>query len=140
MKLYPDTEKELFYNTDYKPLPDLKTLDYTDLMELLENVIQACYNAIDNGAGMFQIALSDDIITINRYRFIDYLSFVSSGHIALVIGNSRYKEIDKAVNAALRYIDNNSECLLDIGKDNEGIEKIIRIAYQETKQAVGKCK
>ena len=131
MILYPNTEKELFFSDDYKPLPDLKTLDYTGIMELLENVVQACYNAIDNGAGMLEIALCEDIIEINKYRFIDYLSFVSSGRIAIIIGNSKYTEIDKAVNAALQYINDNEECLLDIGIDNAGIEEIIRKAYKQ---------
>jgi len=138
MIIYHDTEKELFFSEDYKPLPCLENMTYTDIIELLENVVQALYNAIDNGASMLEIALIDDIITINKYRFIDYLRFTRSGRIASVINNTKYCEIDKAVSAALQYIEKDDGCLLDIGKDNTGIENIIKTAYQESIREEGK--
>ena len=77
-KLYPDTEKELFYNVDYKPLPDLSTVTITEEIELRENLYNALENAFLNGATLLDIALSGDIAKVQKDICINYLLTMSS--------------------------------------------------------------
>ena len=66
--LYPDTEKELYFVPDYKPLPDcIKSLSKTDLKSLYNNVAAAFDNAYCYHAELLQSALWDDLLTISKY-------------------------------------------------------------------------
>ena len=137
MILYPDTEKELFFDNDYKPIPELTNLDCTQLQALLENVFAACGNAFLNGADMLEIALTDDIIKINRQRFANYLRTISAGHVATVIHNDKYTEIDKAILAAWKLFNNTGleECIFfEMGTDIAGLDAAILQAYQAEKE------
>lgn len=67
IKLYPDTEKELFYETDYKPLPPLANMTSADIAALLTNLHQAMENAFIYHADLLCIALKDDTDTIQEY-------------------------------------------------------------------------
>lgn len=66
-KLYPDIEKELFYDHDYKPLPELSNLDKIELNNLLTNLYDAIDNAYINHAELLCIALYDDILTVQEH-------------------------------------------------------------------------
>ena len=68
MKLYPDTEKELFFETDYVKLPvSLRGISLASLRELLENLENAQENAWLYGAELLQIALDMDIRKVEMY-------------------------------------------------------------------------
>ena len=67
MKLYPDTEKELFFETDYKPLPALRGISLASLRELLENLENAQENAWLYGAELLEMALDMDIRKVKMY-------------------------------------------------------------------------
>ena len=68
MKLYPDTEKELFFETDYIKLPvSLRGIPLASLRELLENLESAQENAWLYGAGLLEIALDMDIRKVKMY-------------------------------------------------------------------------
>lgn len=133
--LYPDTEKELFLETDYKAIPQLESLNCTEIETLLDNVFAAYGNACINGAALLEMALCNDIIAINKKRFADYLRFVSPGHIATIINDSRYTEIDKALLAAWKWYNNtdNFDFVL-LETDPANIEQAVLKAYQEDKQ------
>ena len=125
-KLYSDTEKELFYETDYKPLPKLYTLSFTELIELCENLENACDNAYCNHADMLCSALYDDIVIVKRYAMSSIINSYSSGTIAGFIGNTKYIQIDRAVNKTLYYIFNcEDEDIYNISVDAETIKNII---------------
>ena len=68
MKLYPDTEKELFFETDYVKLPvSLRGISLASLRELLENLENAQENAWLYGAELLEMALDMDIRKIKMY-------------------------------------------------------------------------
>ena len=66
MILY-NTENELFYDNDYKPLPELSNLDKNELNKLLNNLYAAIDNAYINHAELLYIALYDDILTVQEH-------------------------------------------------------------------------
>jgi uncharacterized protein YjgD (DUF1641 family) len=134
--LYPDTEKELFFETDYKPIDGLvDKLNITELNGLLENLYNALENAWLYNADLLFIALSDDIITIQKKRLYMYICSLSSGRIASIINNTKYTEIDKAIQATITNLDNIDESILiDMGTGFEQAEKLIRESYQEQRK------
>lgn len=67
MIIYPDTEKELFFDKDYKPLPPLRGLPLDSLRELYGNLCAAQENAWLYGADMLTIALEMDIRKVDMY-------------------------------------------------------------------------
>lgn len=66
MKLYPDTEKELF-PSDYVPLPELSVLNPEELSELRENLYAAFDNSYIYHSDLLSLALYPDIETIENY-------------------------------------------------------------------------
>ena len=64
--LYPDTEKELCYKTDYKPLPDVHKLDNDCIVSLYSNIKQAMHNAAIYHSELLEMALHDDIQAIEN--------------------------------------------------------------------------
>ena len=135
MIIYNNTEKELSMN-DYRPLPDINNLSCTDLIELLENLYQASENAFMYHSELLQAALYDDIITVQKQRITDNLRFMSSGYIARIIGNTKYTEIDKAVQYTLDYINDteNENALYILLTDPCNIESLIQAAYKAGKR------
>lgn len=131
-KLYPDTEKELFYNVDYKPLPDLLMLNITQEIELRENLYNALENAFLNGAALLDIALSGDIAKVQKDICINYLLTMSSGHMASIIQSTKYADIDRAIIQAWQYFNYvcTDEEFINIGTDPKEIESIILKAYK----------
>ena len=131
-KLYNDTEKELFYEKDYKPLPKLSSLSFTDLIELIENLENAIENACLYGGALLENALYDDIVIVKRYTLSMLINSYSSGTIAGYIGNTKYLQIDKAVNKTLYYIFNcENENIYSLSVDNETIKKLIVDCYMD---------
>ena len=97
MILYPDIEKELYYCTDYAPLPEnLCALPLAELRELLTNVQQAAENAVMNSGTILEMALADDIIEIKKAIKAATEKAVKSGEITAVIfiNCSKYPFID----------------------------------------------
>ena len=129
-KLYENTEKELFFE-DYKPLPDLDNLSFTEINDLIENLYQAADNACCYHSELLELALCDDIMTVNRKRLYNYLCTVSSGHIAMVIGSTKYSDIDKALLAAWEFYNNaEDENFMAFDTGNADMERIIKEQYQ----------
>lgn len=132
-KLY-DTEKELFFD-NYIPLPNLESLTCTQVIELTENLYNAFDNAYCYHADMLCNALYDDIVKVNKKRCFDYLLQVSPGHMASVISNTLYREIDKAISVSWQYFNACDEQIyFDIGTSIENIENIIKEQYNNALQ------
>ena len=66
MTLYPDTEKELYFEKDYKQLPNLDIMPLPELRQLLNNVQTAAGNAALNGSCLLEMALFDDLNDIKK--------------------------------------------------------------------------
>ena len=135
MIIYNDTEKELSMN-DYRPLPDINNLSCTDLIELLENLYQASKNAFNYHSELLENELYNDIITVQKKRIIDCLLYSDSGCIARIIGNTKYTEIDKAVQYTLDYINDTEKenALYILLTDPCNIENLIQAAYKAGKR------
>ena len=134
-KLYPDAEKEIEF-TEYKPLPTLNNLNCTEIIELLENLYSALSCAELYHADMLFLALYDDIITVQKHRIEFYIRTVSSGQIALIIGNTKYTEIDIALMAAIKRLSRQytyDDIFFDIGTDTGKLYNYIRTAYRQEK-------
>lgn len=129
MKLYHDTEKELFFD-DYVPLPSFKSETISGLSELLENLSDAAGNAFINGSVLLENALYDDIVTVKRQLLSMIISSYSSGTVAGIIGSNKYTLIDRAVNKTLVFIyHTESEQLHGIETDPESIAQLIVNCY-----------
>lgn len=130
-KLYNDTEKELFFD-DYKPLPLLYVRSFDELFDLVENLENAIENARLYGSDLLENALYDDIVTVKRYTISSLVSNCSSGTIAGYINNTKYINIDRAVNKTLYYIFNcEDEDIYNLSVNVETIEKIIVECYTD---------
>ena len=131
-----DTSKELFY-ADYKKLPDLYSLNCTELQDLRQNMYDALENAMMYGSSLLEIALSDDIVKLQKHMCFQWIYQTSPGHIAKVIGSTSYDDIDLLCHAAHMYF--NSYCtdekFIQIGTHDTGIEKLARKAYKAAKIA-----
>lgn len=130
--LYPDTEKELKL-IDYKSLPTLNNLNCTDIIELLENLYSAFSCAESYHSDILSSALYDDIITVQKHRIENYIRTVSSGQIALIIGNTKYIEIDIALMAAMKRLSRQyteDDIFFDIGTDTGKLYNYIRTTYR----------
>lgn len=130
-KLYNDTEKELFFD-DYKPLPLLCVRSFDELFDLVENLENAIENACLYGSALLENALYDDIVKVKRYTLSSLVSNCSSGTIAGYINNTKYINIDRAVNKTLYYIFNcEDEDIYNLSVNVETIEKIIVECYKD---------
>lgn len=67
MIIYPNTEKELFFEKDYKPLPVLRGMPLDSLRELYDNLCAAEENSWLYGADLLKMALSMDIHKVDMY-------------------------------------------------------------------------
>ena len=66
--LYPNTQKELFYVPDYKPLPEgLESMTKSELTSLYNNVAAAFDNAYIYHAELLESALYNDLLIISGY-------------------------------------------------------------------------
>lgn len=98
-----DIEKELTIS-DYKPISGLITGKAAQqLIDILENLENALDNASIYHSDLLELALSNDVILIKRKLFSMSIHTMSSSTIAGIIGNTKYSQIDIAVNKALQY-------------------------------------
>ena len=102
---------------------------YTDRLEQLE---QAEQEAFLNHADLQAITIYDDIVELKKKMLTDYIMQLSSGTVALIISNSKYREIDNAINKTILYICEKAdrEELHDMKTDPEGIAELIRQCYK----------
>lgn len=98
----------------------------------LEQLEQAEQEYFINHCDLLAISVYDDIVELKKKMILDYLKYSSSGTIARIINNTRYSEIDKAVNKTILYITEQAEeeYLHDMSMQPEDIEKLIRQCYQ----------
>lgn len=83
--LYPDTEKELFFETDYKNIPDISNYSLHDIRILLNNLYSAAGNAFCNHSALLENALFDDIKTVKQQEKHALCQAIQSGLIIPVI-------------------------------------------------------
>lgn len=130
---YPDTERELYFDTDYKPITGLLSgLNNTELIELLKNLENAFDNAYMNNADLLSIALYDDIVEVKKKILIDSVKSFSSGTIASFIGNTKYLQIDRAINKTLVFLFHaEEEDIFPLSVDMAGIKKLVCDCYKK---------
>ena len=130
---YPDTTKELFYDTDYVKVRDIiNQIRLSDFPETIENLMQALDNAVIYHADMLMNNIYSDICALKKWYIIRIVSCSSSGTIASYIGKSKYKDLDKAVNNTIIYysdIAKHNE-LFNMKTDPEGIKKAVLRCYK----------
>ena len=95
--LYPDTEKELFFEKDYKPIPDISNYSLSDIRILLNNLNSAAGNAFCNHSALLESALFDDIQTIKQQEKQALYQAIQSGLIipVIYINCSKYPFIEQ---------------------------------------------
>ena len=133
-KLYNDTEKELFFS-DYKPIPELSKLNCTELNELLQNLYDAFYNAFIHHSELLENGIYEDIVTTQKYRIEQYIITCSSGHIAIIINNDKYIEIDKAIMYTMKHLQEKyteDSYFIDMYTDIDNIDKFIQESYKKS--------
>ena len=131
-KLYSNTKSELFYE-DYKPVPDLSKLNCTELNELLQNLYETLENSIMYHAELLELAIAENIVTVQKYRIEQYIKTCSSGHIAIIIGNDKYIEIDKAIMSTMKYLQEKyteDSYFIDMYTDIDNADKFIQESYR----------
>ena len=73
------------------------------MIDILENLENALDNASIYHSDLLELALSNDIILIKRKLFSMSIHTMSGSTIAGIINNTKYLQIDIAVNKALQY-------------------------------------
>jgi len=129
MKLYQDTNKELFFE-QYKPLPDLEQLDVTSIEQIYDNLLAAIDNAFVYGNELLSIALYDDIVTVKRHLLRIFTVTMSSGTIANIICSTKYNDIYKALLLTIEYQEKASdESIFNQSIDYCGLCQLIKSCY-----------
>jgi len=125
-----NTDKELF-SCDYKPIQGiLQGLSCTDILSLLENLESAIDNASVNGSYILENALYDDIATVKKQYITTVVKSYSSGYIAPIIGSTKYRDIDNAVNKTLYHLYHaETEELYNLSTDPDNIHSLIVECY-----------
>ena len=105
---------------------------YSIYSEQLEQLLQAEQNAFINHADLQAISIYDDIVELKKKMLTDYIMHLSSGTVAGIIGNSRYREIDNAINKTVLYVCETAEPedIHELSTDPEGIAELIRQCYK----------
>ena len=130
MKLYQDTNKELFFE-QYKPLPDLERLDVTSIEQLYDNLLADADNAFAYGNDLLSIALYDDIVTVKRHLLRIFTVTMSSGTIAGIIGSTKYNDIYKALYSTIEYQEKASdENIYNLSIDYSGLCQLIKGCFE----------
>lgn len=84
-----------------------------------------------DGAYMEQIGLYDDVCELVKRILTALISSYGSGTIASFINNSKYLQIDKAVNNTLLFLYHaEPEQLHDLQVDNESIKNLVLACYK----------
>lgn len=126
-----DTNKELFFD-DYKPIDNLiKGMNITELLSLLDNLENAIDNAFSYHSELLTMSLYDDIVLLKKRILFINIQAMSSGTVAGIIGNTKYNQIDKAINKTLSFLFNaEPENIFPLKTDYEGITSLIKECYK----------
>lgn len=126
-----DTNKELFFD-DYKPIDNLiKGMNTTELLSLLDNLENAIDNAFSYHSELLTMSLYDDIVLLKQRILFINIQAMSSGTVAGIIGNTKYNQIDKAINKTLSFLFNTEpENIFPLKTDYEGITSLIKECYK----------
>ena len=125
---YPDTTKELNFDTDYIRIRDMiNTFKLADIPAIIDNVEEALENAFINHSELLENALYMDIAALKKWYIVRMISCSSSGTIANYINNTTYRQIDRAVNNTLLYLFEKAteEELYNLSTDPEGIKNVV---------------
>ena len=125
---YPDTTKELNFDTDYIRIRDMiNTFKLSDIPGIIDNVEAALENAFINHSELLENALYMDIAALKKWYIVRMISCSSSGTIASYINNTTYRQIDRAVNNTLLYLFEKAteEELYNLSIDPEGIKNVV---------------
>ena len=123
-----ETETELKYPEDYKPIKDrINCFKLHEIPDIIKNLESAAENAFICHSELLERALCDDISELKRWYIIRFISCCSSGTIASYIGKTQYKYIDKAVNNTILYIARSAteEELVNLDISPEGLKDIV---------------
>ena len=130
---YPDTKKELFFDTDYVKVRDIiNQIKLADFPGVIENLMAALDDAVSYHADLLQNNIYSDICALKKWYIIRVISCSSSGTIASYIGKSKYREIDKAVNNTIIYYSDiaKHDELFNMRTDPEGIKEAVQRCYK----------
>jgi hypothetical protein len=104
----------------------------------IKQIEQALEQAEINGSHMETTGLCEDLCRMKHQYLTMCVSSLSSGTIAGIIGDSRYTQIEKAVNKTLEYLnriyDESEPELVYIGIDCVSITNLISECYQGNRQ------
>lgn len=111
---------------------------FLDLPKQIKQVQDKLEQAEMEGAYMETVALCEDLCELKHRYLTLCISSMSSGTIAGIIGDSRYTQIEKAVNNTLEYLnriyDESEPELVYIGIDCVSITNLISECYQGNRQ------
>ena len=109
----------------YKNMDITKQMEYLEELEKQEQQATECHNDME------LIGLYDSVVRLKKSILINCVSSYGSGTIANIIGNTKYTQIDKAVNKTLLYLYHaEDEELHNLQVDGEGIAKLILKCYK----------
>lgn len=104
--------------------------DVTSQIELLHQLREKEDISESNHAELELLELYDSVVRLVKSILTTCICSYGSGTIAGIIGNTRYTEIDKAINKTLLYLYHaEPEQLHDLQVDAAGIADIIRNCY-----------
>lgn len=132
-KLYPDTEKKLSYDIDYKPIMDrINYFKMYEIPDIIDNLEKAMENAFMCHSDMLYNALHRDICELKKWYIVRFVSCLSSGTIAGFIKSSKYRNIDNAVNKTLVFLFHaDYASLFSLRIDEEGIKNLVYNCYHD---------
>ena len=106
-------------------------MDITKELSYLEQLEQEEQNAFINHDDMNAIEIYDSIVRLKKSIVTTFVSSYSSGYIGKVINNTKYSQIDKAINKTLLFLFHAEESALhDMKTDPESIAKLIQECYK----------
>ena len=114
-----------------------QTIDITKQIELLHDLQEQEQLAFINHADMESIIIYNDIAKVKKSILITLVSSYGYGTVASFIGNTKYEQIDKAVNKTLVYLFHaTDEQLHDLPVDNAGISNLVKQCYKAKEKLV----
>ena len=114
-----------------------RDIDITKQIKLLHELEQQEQLAFYNHADMEQNAIYESIVKVKKSILITLVSSYGSGTIAGFINNTRYEQIDKAVNKTLVYLFHAAdETLHDLPVDNASIANLVKTCYKAKEKLV----
>ena len=114
----------------------INNTDITKQIELLHDLEQQEQLAFINHADMEAIAIYDDIVRLKKSILTNLVCSYGSGTIASFINNTKYEQIDKAVNKTLVWLFHAAEELHDLPVNNESIANLVKQCYKAKEKLV----